>query len=338
MMETKILKQNQAAQAAEIIRSGGLVVMPTETVYGLGADAFNAKAIEKIFKAKGRPMDNPLIVHIGKIEDLKKVVSEIPDTALKLASAFWPGPLTMVLPKAEELPDEVSAGLSTVAVRYPSHPLAETLILLSGTQIAAPSANLSGSPSPTRLEHVIADMNGRVDAILDGGECEVGLESTVISLVGEKPRLLRPGGVTVEEMERVIGEIEIDPAVTDKMKEGQKASSPGMKYKHYAPKAKIVIVKGTDEQYIRYVNSKKAGGVGAVCYDEDAPKLHVPFFSLGPKADSTAQARNLFSVLRSVDDAGITLAYARCPKIDGVGLAVYNRLIRAAGFEVTALA
>lgn len=177
--------------------------MPTETVYGLGADAFNPEAIANIFKAKGRPMDNPLIVHIGKIEDLKRVVSEIPETALKLASAFWPGPLTMVLPKAEEIPVQVSAGLSTVAVRYPAHPLAETLILLSGTQIAAPSANLSGSPSPTKLEHVIADMDGRVDAILDGGECEVGLESTVISLVGDKPRLLRPGGVTVEEMEKL---------------------------------------------------------------------------------------------------------------------------------------
>ncbi len=337
-METKILSEKDAAVAAQIIRDGGLVVMPTETVYGLGADAFNKRAVANIFKAKGRPMDNPLIVHIGKIEDLKRLVSEIPEKAISLAKAFWPGPLTMVLPKSDDVPDEVSAGLDTVAVRYPSHPLAETLILLSGTQIAAPSANLSGSPSPTELGHVIKDLNGRVDAILDGGSCEVGLESTVISLAGDKPRLLRPGGVTVEEIEGVIGKIEIDPAVTDKLKEGERAASPGMKYKHYAPKARVIILKGSDEQYIRYVNSADQSKVGAICYDEDAERLNVPFFSLGPKNDAAAQAKNLFSVLRSVDDAGIEIAYARCPSINGVGLAVYNRLIRAAGFEVTRLA
>lgn len=337
-METKILTQESVADAARIIKNGGLVVMPTETVYGLGADAFNKQAVANIFRAKGRPMDNPLIVHIGSIQDLKKVAAEIPEKAIKLAKAFWPGPLTMVLPKAECVPDEVSAGLDTVAVRYPSHPLAETLILLSGTLIAAPSANLSGSPSPTELKHVIDDMNGRVDAILDGGSCEVGLESTVISLDGDVPRLLRPGGVTVDEIESVIGEIEIDPAVTDKLKEGQRAESPGMKYKHYAPQARIIIVKGSDEQYIRYVNSREQKGVGAICFDEDAEKLSVPFFSLGAKDDCQSQAKNLFSVLRSVDEAGIELAYARCPKLDGVGLAVYNRLIRAAGFEVIRLA
>lgn len=337
-METQILTQEQVAQAAKIIQNGGLVVMPTETVYGLGADAFNKEAVANIFKAKGRPMDNPLIVHIGRIQDLKLLVSEIPEKALKLAKEFWPGPLTMVLPKADTVPYEVSAGLDTVAVRYPSHPLAETLILLSGTQIAAPSANLSGSPSPTELKHVVDDMDGRVDAILDGGSCEVGLESTVISLVGDVPRLLRPGGVTVEEIEAVIGKIEVDSAVMDKLKEGEKAASPGMKYKHYAPKAKVIILKGTDEQYIRYVNSHKGDGVGAICFDEDAGKLSVPFFSLGGKNDSAAQAKNLFSVLRSVDGANIKLAYARCPALDGVGLAVYNRLIRAAGFEVTRLA
>lgn len=337
-METKILTQDEVAQAATIIKNGGLVVMPTETVYGLGADAFNKEAVANIFKAKGRPMDNPLIVHIGRIQDLKLLVSEVPEKALKLAKEFWPGPLTMVLPKADTVPDEVSAGLDTVAVRYPSHPLAETLILLSGTQIAAPSANLSGSPSPTELKHVVDDMNGRVDAILDGGSCEVGLESTVISFSGDVPRLLRPGGVTVEEIEKIIGNIEVDPAVTDRLKEGEKAASPGMKYKHYAPKAKVIILKGTDEQFIRYVNSHKNNGVCAVCFDEDAEKLSLPFFSLGAKSDSSAQAKNLFSVLRSIDDANFNLAYARCPSLEGVGLAVYNRLIRAAGFEVTRLA
>lgn len=337
-MNTQILTQDDVARAAKIIKSGGLVVMPTETVYGLGADAFNKNAVADIFKAKGRPMDNPLIVHIAAVKDLKQLVSEIPENAMKLANAFWPGPLTMVLPKSGVVPDEVSAGLDTVAVRYPSHPLAETLILLSGTPIAAPSANLSGSPSPTELKHVVADMNGRVDAILDGGSCEVGLESTVISLAEDTPRLLRPGGISVEEIEAVIGKIEIDPAVVDRLKEGEKAASPGMKYKHYAPKAKVVILKGTDEQYIRYINSNNQKGVGAICFDEDALKLSVPFFSLGPKNDSAAQAKSLFSVLRSVDDAKIELAYARCPNLDGVGLAVYNRLIRAAGFEVTRLA
>ena len=337
-MNTQILTQDDVARAAKIIKSGGLVVMPTETVYGLGADAFNKNAVADIFKAKGRPMDNPLIVHIAAVKDLKQLVSEIPENAMKLANAFWPGPLTMVLPKSSVVPDEVSAGLDTVAVRYPSHPLAETLILLSGTPIAAPSANLSGSPSPTELKHVVADMNGRVDAILDGGSCEVGLESTVISLAEDTPKLLRPGGISVEEIEAVIGKIEIDPAVLDRLKEGEKAASPGMKYKHYAPKAKVVILKGTDEQYIRYINSNNQKGVGAICFDEDALKLSVPFFSLGPKNDSAAQAKNLFSVLRSVDDAKIELAYARCPNLDGVGLAVYNRLIRAAGFEVTRLA
>ena len=337
-METKILTQDQVADAARIIKDGGLVVMPTETVYGLGADAFNPSAVTNIFKAKGRPMDNPLIVHIARLEDLKKLVSEIPESAIKLANAFWPGPLTMVLPKDDSVPDEVSAGLDTVAVRYPSHPIAETLILLSGTQIAAPSANLSGSPSPTELSHVVNDMNGRVDAILDGGSCEVGLESTVISLACDPPRLLRPGGVTVEEIESVIGHIDVDAAVMEKLAEGEKAASPGMKYKHYAPKAKVIIIKGSDEQFIRYVNSHNNSGIGVICFDEDAEKLTVPFFSLGPKDDSAEQAKNLFSVLRSVDDAGITLAYARCPRLDGVGLAVYNRLIRAAGFEVTRLA
>ncbi len=337
-MVTRILTEKDAAQAAKIIKNGGLVAMPTETVYGLGADAFNKKAVADIFKAKGRPMDNPLIVHIAKIEDLKLLVSDIPEKAIALASAFWPGPLTMVMPKADGVPDEVSAGLDTVAVRYPSHPLAETLILLSGTLIAAPSANLSGSPSPTEAKHVLNDLNGRIDAVLDGGSCEVGLESTVISLVGDRPRLLRPGGVTVEEIEGVIGKIDIDPAVLDRLKQGEKAASPGMKYKHYAPKASVVILKGSDEQYIRYVNDRKAGGVCAICYDEDAERLNVPFFSLGAKNDASAQAKNLFSVLRSVDDSGMKIAYAHCPDINGVGLAVYNRLIRAAGFEVTHLA
>lgn len=337
-METKILSQSQVKQAAEIIKNGGLVVMPTETVYGLGADSFNPKAVANIFKAKNRPMDNPLIVHIASIDDLKSLTNEIPKKALMLANAFWPGPLTMVLPKADIVPDEVSAGLNTVAVRYPSHPLAEALIILSGTPIAAPSANLSGSPSPTELSHVIADMSGHVDAILDGGSCEVGLESTVISLVSDIPRLLRPGGVTVNDIESVIGKIEIDDAVMDKLKAGEKATSPGMKYKHYAPRAKVIVLKGTGEQYIGYVNAHKQNGVGAICFDEDTKKLRTTFYSLGPKDDFSAQARNLFSILRKIDENGINLAYAHCPKLDGIGLAVYNRLIRAAGFEVINLA
>ncbi|MBQ5563810.1 MAG: threonylcarbamoyl-AMP synthase, partial [Clostridia bacterium] len=246
-----MLNENDIEQAARIIKNGGLVAMPTETVYGLAANALDGKAVAKIFKAKGRPMDNPLIVHISDISQIYSLVSEFPEKAKILADKFWAGPLTIILPKSKIIPDEVSAGLDTVAVRFPSNEIARKLISLS-MPLAAPSANLSGSPSPTNARHVRDDMNGRIDAIIDGGECEVGVESTVITLATDIPRLLRPGGITVEQLREAIGEVIIDDAVLNPLKSGERAASPGMKYKHYAPKAHIILLEGSDEDFIRY--------------------------------------------------------------------------------------
>ena len=333
-MKTLILNENDIEKAAQIIKKGGLVAMPTETVYGLAANALDGKAVAKIFKAKGRPMDNPLIVHISDISQIYSLVSEFPEKAKILADKFWAGPLTIILPKSDIIPDEVSAGLDTVAVRFPSNEIARKLISLS-MPLAAPSANLSGSPSPTNARHVRDDMNGRIDAIIDGGECEVGVESTVITLATDIPRLLRPGGITVEQLREAIGEVIIDDAVLNPLKSGEKAASPGMKYKHYAPKAHIILLDGSDEDFIRYVNEHKADGTAALCYDEDVEKLEVPHIPIGHADDYEMQSHKLFSSLRNADEQGFELVYAHCPKTDGMGLAVYNRIIRAAGFEVT---
>lgn len=338
-METLYLTDSPAdlEQAASLLRDGELVAIPTETVYGLAADAENGPAVARIFAAKGRPMDNPLIVHIADLETLPRLVAEIPETAIKLADAYWPGPLTMIFPKGPRIPDEVSAGLSTVAVRMPSHPVARTLIRASGRSLAAPSANRSGSPSPTTAAHVLADLEGRIAAVVDGGECSVGVESTVVLMTGDRPRLLRPGGVTVEMLERVAGPVEIDPAVTSRLAEGAEAASPGMKYKHYAPKARVVIVKGSPAAYAAYVNDRAGAGSAALCFDEDRESLRVPCVSYGGRMDPAAQARRLFGALRELDRRGYALVYAACPGEDGMGLAVYNRLLRAAGFEVVEL-
>ncbi|MCH5303304.1 MAG: threonylcarbamoyl-AMP synthase [Ruminococcus sp.] len=338
-MNTLLLKDNEndINTAGKILADGGLVAIPTETVYGLAANALNPNAVKKIFEAKGRPMDNPLIVHIADFDDIKRyrLVSEIPEDALKLAQKFWSGPLTIIMPKGEAVPDEVSAGLDTVAIRFPSHKTAQSVIKAAGCPLAAPSANISGSPSPTTAQHVMSDLNGRIDAVLDGGECSVGLESTVITLAAEKPRLLRPGGITVEEIESVIGEIDVDDAVLNELEKGVKASSPGMKYKHYSPKARVILVLSDDESYIDFVNSKKADDVAALCYKGSEEKLSVQSFTLGAENDYSEQAHELFKLLREIDKKPeIKTVYARCPKPDGVGMAVYNRLIRAAGFEV----
>ena len=246
--------------------------------------------------------------------------------------------MTMVLPKSELVPMETSGGLSTVAVRLPAHPVANRLIRACGCPLAAPSGNLSGRPSPTTARHMLHDMDGRIDAILDGGPCGVGVESTVLALAEQKPRLLRPGGVTLEMLQRVVGAVTVDPAVLHKLADGAQAASPGMKYKHYAPKAKVILVKGTAERYREFVNSKKAPGVGALCFDEDRHLLKVPSVPYGSGNDSAAQARELFDALRELDERQeIQLVYARCPEPEGVGMAVYNRLIRAAGFEVITL-
>ena len=342
-MNTVLLKDTDEdiKKAAEIIKNGGLVGMPTETVYGLGANALNPKAVLDIFKAKGRPADNPLIVHISDVSQIEKfsLAEEIPENAKILAEKFWPGPLTMIVKKGKAVPDEVSAGLDTVAIRFPSHPVAQKLISFAGLPVAAPSANLSGSPSPTTPQHVMRDLKGKIPAIIDGGICNVGLESTVITLTENPPRLLRPGGITLEQLRDALGEVALDDAVLHKLKEGRRAASPGMKYKHYAPKANVTILKGGNRDFYDFVNANSHSNRAVICYDEDAPFIKGNKFLLGSKSDSAQQAHRLFDVLRQIDlNPEITAVYARCPAINGVGLAVYNRLIRAAGFEVKDLA
>ena len=325
--------------AADFLKDGGVVAMPTETVYGLAADALNGDAVKKIFLAKRRPMDNPLIVHISEIEDIERfnLVSDFPEKAKKLAEHFWPGPLTIIMKKSDVIPDEVSAGLPTVAIRLPSHKVARSLIKESSTVLAAPSANRSGSPSPTTAQHVLNDLSGDIEAVVDGGMCDVGVESTVITLATKTPRLLRPGLVTVEEIEEVIGHIDVDHAVLFKLESDQKVSSPGMKYKHYAPKAKVVLINGDSDSFINFVNNEyeKDNTVGAICYDEDIKHLKAKTIPIGKSDDLQAQAHLLFDALRQVDELDcFTTVYAHCPTKTGVGMALYNRLIRAASFEV----
>jgi len=328
-------KDQQAIEtAAQIIKDGGLVGMPTETVYGLAANALNGKAVAKIFAAKGRPMDNPLIVHISEFDQLYPLVKDVPDAAKKLAERFWPGPMTIILPKSDIIPDEVSAGLETVAVRFPSHPVARALIDAAGLPLAAPSANLSGHPSPTTAEHVMNDLNGKIEAVLDGGACGVGVESTVITLATNPPRLLRPGGITLEQLRSVLGEVELDEAVLNPLAKGVRAASPGMKYKHYSPKANVIIIDSDFDKYKKYVNNHNTTGTVALCYDGEDIDLVVPTVCYGGEEDFNEQARELFDALRKLDDMNAKTVYARCPEPKGVGLAVYNRLIRAAGFEV----
>ena len=321
--------------AAEILKADGIVAIPTETVYGLAASAYSDTAISKVFAAKGRPQDNPLIVHICDMEMLNDVVSEFSSTAKALAEKFWPGPLTIVLPKGEKISDSVSKGLSTVAVRMPSNAVAREVIKASGLPLAAPSANLSGSPSPTTADHVITDLDGRIDAVIMSGNCEVGLESTVVSLASNPPRLLRPGFVTAEELKEVLSDLVVDKAVLEELQKGEKAASPGMMYKHYSPKTEVFLVEAEAEEFISFVNGKE--NCAAVCFAEEQGKITVPSLSLGPKENNKNQAQNLFSLLRECDTLGVQTVFVHAPKKDGVGLAVYNRLIRAAGFKVIKL-
>lgn len=339
-METKIYRitspdDENTGEVASLLREGKLVAIPTETVYGLGADATNGKAVRKIFEAKGRPSDNPLIVHISDFSQWAPLVTKIPEKARVLTEKFWPGPLTVILPKSDIIPPETSGNLDTVAVRMPSHPVAKAIIEKAGVPLAAPSANTSGKPSPTKAKYVIEDLYGKVDAIVDGDDCEVGVESTVISLVGEKPLLLRPGGVTVEMMEEVIGEIEISDAVFNKLAENAEAASPGMKYKHYSPSAKVVIIKGGFEKYKSFVEKNATERDVALCFEED--KEGLPFtrcITYGMEKDSFSQAARIFDALREIDEIGAGTAYARFPEMSGMGLAVFNRLVRAAGFNI----
>lgn len=324
-------------KAAEILKNGGLVGIPTETVYGLAANALDGRAVAKIFAAKGRPADNPLIVHIADFSDIERfnLVREIPESVKLLAEHFWPGPLTMIMKKSDVIPLEVSAGLDTVAIRFPRHPTAQKIIKAAELPLAAPSANLSGSPSPTTALHVMSDLSGRIEAVVDGGMSDVGLESTVITLAEKTPRVLRPGGITLEQLRSVLGKVELDNAVLHQLEKGARVSSPGMKYKHYAPKANVILLKCTDGEYIDYVNEHASESTAALCCDEDIESLNVKCFSLGKRSDYSAQAHRLFDELRKIDeDENIKTVYSRLPSLDGVGMAVYNRLIRAAGFEV----
>lgn len=335
-MKTKLLSasDDDIRYAGEILRRGGLVGMPTETVYGLAGNALCGECVRKIYQAKGRPSDNPLIVHISSLSQWEPLVAEIPEKAKKLAEKFWPGPLTIILKKSELIPEETSGGLDTVAVRMPSDETARKLIESAGVPLAAPSANTSGKPSPTSAHHVMNDLCGKIDAVIDGGECQVGVESTVISLVTEKPRLLRPGGVTPEMLESVLGEIEIDDAVFSKLEDGARAASPGMKYKHYSPSARVVLLKGTFENYKKYIEEHKSEKTVALCFDGEENELSVPCLPYGAENDSLSQAHLIFSRLREADEMGADTVFARYPERSGVGLAVYNRLIRAAAFEV----
>lgn len=338
-MQTQFLQADEAgvAAAGSLLAKGALVAIPTETVYGLAADALNGEAVASIFAAKERPMDNPLIVHIAKRADWAPLVTHIPEHAARLADAYWPGPLTIILPASAAIPQEVTGGLTTVAVRLPAHPVARAVIKAAGCPLAAPSANRSGAPSPTTALRVAEDMNGRIAAILDGGSCDVGVESTVVDLSGETPRLLRPGGITLEQLRAVLGNVEIDPAVTAQLEEGVKAASPGMKYKHYAPKARLTLVKADAASFAAFVNERRANGVVALCFDGEQEDLTVPYLTYGGRDDPQQQARRVFDALRELDDMGAQQVYAACPTAFGVGLAVYNRLLRAAGFEVIAL-
>lgn len=335
-MKTKLLSasDDDIRYAGEILRRGGLVGMPTETVYGLAGNALCGDCVRKIYQAKGRPSDNPLIVHISSFSQWEPLVTEIPEKAKKLAEKFWPGPLTIILKKSELIPKETSGGLDTVAVRMPSDETARRLIESAGVPLAAPSANTSGKPSPTSAQHVMNDLCGKIDAVIDGGECQVGVESTVISLVSEKPRLLRPGGVTPEMLESVLGEIEIDDAVFNKLENGAKAASPGMKYKHYSPSARVILLKGTLENYKKYIEAHRSEKTVALCFDGEEKELSVPCLPYGAENDSLSQAHLIFSRLREADEMGADTVFARYPERSGVGLAVYNRLIRAAAFEV----
>ena len=331
VIDIRTEKQKALDECKRVLLSGEVAAIPTETVYGLAANAFNPSAVSKIFVAKGRPQDNPLIVHISEFSQLNELVKSVSEKVKRMADAFWPGPLTVILRKSEIVPDVVSGGLDTVAVRMPENEYAREIISYCGFPLAAPSANLSGSPSPTKAKYVFDDMNGRIPLIIDGGECRVGVESTVISFVTEKPRLLRPGGITVEQITAVTGEIDIDDAVLNNIKEGQTASSPGMKYKHYSPRASVTVVRGSLEDFCSFMRDKD--DCFALCF-EGEEKLFKNAVSYGKKDDAASQAKRLFDALRELDELGAKKVYARCPDQSGVGLAVYNRLIRSAAFDI----
>ena len=321
--------------ACRILKDGGIVAIPTETVYGLAACAYSDEAIKKVFEAKGRPQDNPLIVHISDMKMLDEVAEDISEKARECARLFWPGPFTMVLKKNKKIAESVSAGLDTVAVRMPSNKTARDVIKRSGLPLAAPSANISGAPSPTTAQHVKSDLDGKIDAIIMGEDCSVGVESTVVALFSDEPRLLRPGAVTAEELKSILPDLIVDKAVLSKPEDNGKVASPGMKYKHYSPKTQTYLIEADSEKYIEFVNSKT--DCAAVCFEEESNCITVKKKVYGRKADESTLAKNVFSVLRQVDELNVQKIYVHAPSKTGVGLAVYNRLIRAAAFRVIEL-
>ena len=326
---------NAVRDAAAILRRGGLLGIPTETVYGLGADALNEDAVSRIFLAKGRPQDNPLIIHVPDASWLESYCRDVPPAAYRLAERFWPGPLTMILPRRDIVPLQTTGGLETVGVRCPNHPVTLAIIEAAGVPIAAPSGNTSGRPSPTTAAHMIEDMDGRIDGIVDGGPCTVGVESTIIDLTVTPPRLLRPGGLPLESLRQVLGEVAVDKAVTGLLAAGERPRAPGMKYRHYAPHAPVTVVTGEPERSARRIQGLLSDTAGVICFDEYAPLFpgHI-IHKLGPAVDKSAQARHVFDALRTFDGTDVTEIFAQCPDDGGLGLAVANRLKKAAGFHL----
>lgn len=354
-METKIIKlqsenseltkeeEDSLRYAGDIMKKGGLVAFPTETVYGLGGDALNSASARKIYAAKGRPSDNPLIIHISKWEDIYAIVSDVPETAHKIAQAFWPGPLTMILPKSEKVPYETTGGLDTVAVRMPSLLSARKLIDYSGGYVAAPSANTSGKPSPTVAKYVIEDMMGKIDVIIDGGAVGIGLESTIIDLTVEPPQILRPGYITQEKLSAVLGQVDEDITMLH-ADSGQAPKAPGMKYRHYAPKGELVIVQGQPKQVIAYINEQaarekeKGERVGVIGTEEQLKSYRADVVkSVGSRTDEESIARHLYTILREFDDEEVTQIYSEGFATEGFGQAIMNRLLKAAGHKIIEL-
>ena len=341
-MNTRIFKMSSTspeekdiADAAKILKEGGLVAFPTETVYGLGGDATDPDAAKKIYSAKGRPSDNPLIIHIAEPRDAEKYAYTT-ELYYKLAKAFMPGPLTVILKKKDTVPETVTGGLDSVAVRCPAHPLAHELIAAAGVAIAAPSANLSGSPSPTCGEHVISDMNGRIDAIIDGGECDIGLESTIVKPDGDSLILLRPGAITADALSCICDKVIISEAVTEALKENERPLSPGMKYRHYAPSVPLTLLDGDDSAVLEFLKkAQKTEKCAILCYAEELSSL-LPqrLIDIGKKDDLDTQANRLFAALRNTEALDCDIIYAHLPTTHGIGLALYNRLIRAAAHTV----
>ena len=321
--------------AAEIIKNGGLVAIPTETVYGLGANGLDEQAVAKIFEAKGRPQDNPLILHISGPEEIERYCHHIPQAAYDLAEKFWPGPLTMVLPARRTVPRRTTGGLDTVAVRCPDNAVTRAIIRLSGVPVAAPSANISGKPSTTTAQHVAHDHDGKIDAIVDGGPCRVGVESTIVDLTEQPPRLLRPGGITPEQLLEVLGDLVVDKAVTAQIDKDEVVKAPGMKYRHYAPQSEVVIVSGSREKAAEYIRAHYVPGDRVLCFEEELPLYDgcAPL-SYGREADVNTLSAGLFGALRELDDPKIHQVYARCPVGGGVAYAVQNRLKKAAAFHI----